>query len=374
MDPVATGLEADRQLLADVLMQARFVVEQRWLESIAPHLRHHQIDAPELRDSVPDYIVALAVALRHERDLSLENRGGAEWAQIARHHAVTRVRHGFDVDEVVREFLILRREIVAVMSERLTLTVAQVELVTQLIGGALAAAVRSYVESRDFESRRRQAQHIGFLTHELRNPLGAATAALAVIETIDAARTALAQPLQILARNLRRLRELIDQTLLAQRLEAHAVECTPRPMTIGALFEEALDGARATARQKGVELVVTFDPEIVLAVDRKLALSALQNVVDNAAKYTDHGRIDVSVEVMAEEVVIHVRDECDGLSKEELATIFEPFERGHQGKSGTGLGLAIARRAVEAHGRTIHAESVDEIGCHFWFALPRARH
>ena len=65
----------------------------------------------------------------------------------------------------------------------------------------------------------------------------------------------------------------------------------------------------------------------------------------------------------------------DLLSAEELKTIFDPFRRGaHKGQPGTGLGLAIARRAVEAQGGRIAAESNTERGCHFWFTLPKARH
>jgi signal transduction histidine kinase len=60
-----------------------------------------------------------------------------------------------------------------------------------------------------------------------------------------------------------------------------------------------------------------------------------------------------------------------GISKEELQTVFEPFRRGTTDKAGTGLGLAIARRAVEAQGGSIGAESPGPHGCHFWIALPR---
>jgi signal transduction histidine kinase len=123
-----------------------------------------------------------------------------------------------------------------------------------------------------------------------------------------------------------------------------------------------------------VQLETTYDPQTVLEVDLRLATSAIQNVIDNAVKFTDHGRVTVNVENQPSEVLVHVYDECEGLSPEELATIFEPFKRGHNQKEGSGLGLAIARRAVEAHGKTIHAESTAAHGCHFWFALPKASH
>jgi two-component system sensor histidine kinase ChiS len=70
-------------------------------------------------------------------------------------------------------------------------------------------------------------------------------------------------------------------------------------------------------------------------------------------------------------LLIHVRDTCHGLSSEELSTIFEPFRRGRTRKAGTGLGLSITRRAVEVQGGSVHAESPEPLGCHFWIELPQ---
>ena len=110
-------------------------------------------------------------------------------------------------------------------------------------------------------------------------------------------------------------------------------------------------------------------------MDSGLTSAALQNLADNAAKYTDEGGIAIDVEEQPDTVVVHVRDSCVGISQEELKTLFEPFSRGNTDKAGTGLGLAIARRAVESQGGSIGAESPGHSGCHFWVALPKhARH
>jgi len=97
---------------------------------------------------------------------------------------------------------------------------------------------------------------------------------------------------------------------------------------------------------------------------------------------------------------VHVRDGCNGLSREKLTTILEPFRRAlndeagasgqgpsprakgavwqaegrPRGKAGRGLGLVIARRAVEALGGAITADAVDNVGCHFCLTLPKSRH
>src|SRR5207253_1573899 len=92
----------------------------------------------------------------------------------------------------------------------------------------------------------------------------------------------------------------------------------------------------------------------------------------NAIKYSNPGEVRVAVFDTGSSIEIHVRDNCEGLSPEELRVVFEPFRRGSHGGSGSGLGLAIARRAVEAQGGSIHVESRGQ-GCHFWIVLPKER-
>jgi two-component system sensor histidine kinase TorS len=161
--------------------------------------------------------------------------------------------------------------------------------------------------------------------------------------------------------------------LLTEKLEAGRLEPRPVDVKVGELVDRATAAARWLALAKGLDFDVRCDPERTVRTDVELTQSALQNLVDNAAKYTDTGKVEVVVELEPEASwSVHVRDSCSGLSPEELRTIFEPFRRGHTSKSGTGLGLAIARRAIEAQGGTIHAESPGAPGgCHFWFTLPR---
>jgi len=138
--------------------------------------------------------------------------------------------------------------------------------------------------------------------------------------------------------------------------------------------EQALRVPAEEARRKWIFLELEYDPDLIIRADLALTVSALQNLTDNAVKFTDSGRVSVTVEDRPTEVVFHVRDTCEGLSPEELRSIFEPFRRAHWGKPGTGLGLAIARRSITAQGGTIDAESkTDGAGCHFWFTLPRNR-
>jgi signal transduction histidine kinase len=241
-------------------------------------------------------------------------------------------------------------------------------VLADVLDAAISAAVQAYVNARDYEARKKQAEHIGFLTHELRNPL--TTARLTTTQLRQQAPPKQMGLFDRLERSHQRLNELIDGVLLTERLESGTAESHPVEIRIGQIMEGALEAARAVAAQKGLAFRASYDPERPVRVDPLLTRSAVQNLADNAAKYTDHGEVEFTVEDRQDELVMHIRDTCDGISPEEMQTIFEPFERGTTGKSGTGLGLAIARRAVELQGGTIGVESPGQSGCHFWIRIP----
>src|SRR4029078_13627220 len=98
----------------------------------------------------------------------------------------------------------------------------------------------SYVESRDFAVRRAQAEHIAFLTHELRNPLGAATLGASQIRRIGALAPMQAQMVDRLDRSHARLRDLIDNVLATERFEAGRVDVCLVETTLGEVLQAAV--------------------------------------------------------------------------------------------------------------------------------------
>jgi signal transduction histidine kinase len=356
-----------RERLGRIIEQRTEEIERRWLDRIQLDVvKQPGIALTLLRDGMPDYLLALTKVLGSGAH-PLERRAESAWSRVARDHGITRVRIGFDISQLVHEFIVLRRTIQEVAREE-DPSLGPEDLLAELLEAAIAIAVQAYVDARDFESRRAQAANIGFLTHELRHPLSAASLAAARLRRN--ATPAQEQALAILDRGLRRLSELIDGVLLTEKLEAGEVTIAPTRTTLGHLMEP-VESLRGQAEQKGLRFRTAYDPELPLAVDIDLTRSALQNLAENAVKYTDEGEVNISITDEGDEVVVDVRDTCKGLSPEELGTIFEPFKRGRTKKTGTGLGLAIARRAVEAQGGRIHAESPGASGCHFSVRLPR---
>src|SRR6266496_2924396 len=344
-------------------------IERRWLEQVQRDVAEAQgVELTQLRDGIPDYLSAM-VRLLKAGDLGLlAGHAGSAWADVAREHGITRVRIGFDISQLIHEFVVLRRVIAEVAGRDPDLANAKA-LIGEIVEAAIAVAVKAYVDARDIDARRTQAESIAFLTHELRNPL--TTAVLTASRLRSQARPEDARLVETLLRNLGRLNELIDGVLLTQKLDAGQMVVTPSDVELGPLLDSALEAARKVAETKRLAFHVSYDPGLTARLDPELTRSAIANLVDNAVTYTDAGEVDVEVLDRRDEILVNVRDTCPGLSAEELRTIFDPFKRGRSAQRGTGLGLAIARRAVEAQGGSIHGESPGTTGCRFSITLPK---
>lgn len=354
--------------LGEIIQANTSEIWRRWLASVEAELtREFKVEPALLRDGLPAYLQAVAERLQAGHVVNSDERASRD--ELAREHGITRVQLGFDVSQLVREFVILRRVIRAVTVEQGADVSVTDPVLADVLDAAITTAVNAYVAHRDDAVRLSHAKHIGFLTHELRNPLS--TAILATARVRQRATPEQQRALDALERSHRRLTDLIDSVLLNQRLASGSLVSQPLDVLLGELIESATEAARGIATQKGLAFRALYEPDLWVRLDPALSRSAIQNLSDNAAKYTDTGFVEVAVEVRAVELVIHVRDSGPGIPADELRKVFEPFERGKTRKAGTGLGLTICRQAVEVQGGSISAESVPGTGSHFWIVLPR---
>ncbi|HET6281161.1 MAG TPA: sensor histidine kinase, partial [Polyangia bacterium] len=303
-----------RRSLGEIIAGRRGDIEQGWLDRVRSEVGDRGLEASELRDAVPDYLDRLAESLRQSDNGNGNQEGEAVWADVAVEHGKTRVRQGFDIQQVVHEFVLLRKVLVDVAREEGILSDGrQQDRLVDLIEAAIAVAIKSYAESRDYQVRRKRAEDIGFITHELRNPLTTAMAAASQLRRAGLVPTQ-ERLFQIIERNHKRLRDLIDNFLVHQRFEAEQGDPRPLPARLQSIVMDAIADARVTAEAKGIGLQVRmdFDPATIVEIDPQMTVSAIQNVVDNGVKYTDKGRVEVSIEDRSSEFIIHVRDCCGG--------------------------------------------------------------
>jgi signal transduction histidine kinase len=354
--------------LAEVIERRSDDIQARWLTRVRADARAAEVALTDLKDGIARYLERIVASLR-----ASGNGGKHAWHDVASEHALTRIRIGFDIEQLMHELVVLKQTVTQVLREEGALSgVGTFERLTDIIDDAVTASVKSYVQARDYEARRQRAEHLGFLAHQVRSPLTAAVLSLALGRrgTGDAEEREAA--LDRVARSLDRVHQLVDEVLLVGKLDAGAVEVMPVAITLAALLDDVVAATSHAAEHKGLAFEASFDAGMVIHTDPKLLVSALEHLLENAVKYTDAGSVSLTVEARDGRVDLHVRDSCAGLSREELAIVFEPFRRGHTDKGGSGLGLAIARRAAHALGGEVHAESSGERGCHFWLSIPSA--
>ena len=202
------------------------------------------------------------------------------------------------------------------------------------------------------ESRRLETER-GFLAdaaHELRTPLAAIGAQAHILgsATEPADRQA---ALKELEQGMHRASHLMRQLLDIARLESGSTLGPKSTVDLADLCRQRLAALTPRARTKSI--AIAFDaPEAVPAeVDRGAWISIVDNVVDNAIRYTPHGgHVDIQLQCDAESAALRVRDDGPGIPIEDRERAFDRFVRlsANTDQSGSGLGLAIVRRAVES--------------------------
>ena len=204
------------------------------------------------------------------------------------------------------------------------------------------------------------------VSHELRTPLARIRVALEIAAEGDPER---APSLGEIGADLAEVERIVDDVLTAARLESGAdpLLSTRRERV---LASDLL--ARAAARFHGLHPgrrleVSAADPLPVLLADPLLLRRALDNLLDNAAKYSDAvAPVTLSATAHGDRVQIAVRDQGIGIAPDDLPRLFTPFFRTERSRArvagGTGLGLVLAKRIVEAHGGTLAVESTPGAG------------
>ena len=214
------------------------------------------------------------------------------------------------------------------------------------------------------------------ISHDLKTPLAAVFGAAGTLRDLSNAlsETQKAELLATIIEESDRLNRFIANLLDMTRLESGAVVPNTALHDIGEIVGSALERAGKILSNHRVEVSLAADLPM-LDVDAVLFEQALFNLLDNAAKYSDHGTlIHIRGWQDAASVSLQIIDEGEGIPASDLVHIFEKFFRVQKSdhvRAGTGLGLAIARGFVEAMGGTVTAANrTDRAGAVLTINLP----
>ncbi|MCE9552476.1 MAG: sensor histidine kinase [Planctomycetes bacterium] len=361
--------------LAALIIQESQTLLARWRQGIRelPSAKH--LDVPTLNDHIPQLLIELAAALRSRSDESIPE---ALCAGSPPEHGSQRVQDGFDIEEVVAEYNILRGCIHDLADENgLNLQGKPFHIVNRVLDEAIGLAVQTFATQRALEVQQRREEYLSFVAHDLRTPLNAISLAARVLEMKQLKLEADAetnQMLKSLRRNVQHLEGLVGKVLEENSsLQTEVgVKVERREFDLWPLVEALIHDLHPVAGTASTHLLNHVPNDLVVYADASLLRRVFQNLIANAIHYTPRGEVEIGAEALSEQggVQCWVKDTGAGIPPEFLPRIFEIGESNPESGEGSGLGLAIVKTFVEAHAGQVTVESKEGVGTTIKFSLP----
>jgi signal transduction histidine kinase len=265
----------------------------------------------------------------------------------------------------------------------LALYVALLPVLRRVTSGLAAHAAaeadrRALVEQNERlkELDRLKDDFVSTVSHELRTPLTSIQGYLDIFREDEVGNLTGDQLrfLEVIDRNAERLLRLVGDLLFVAQLGAGRLGLELTDVDLEAVAVESVEAARPLADSKGITLTLDVCRVPAVAGDRARLGQLIDNLVSNALKFTQAGRVDLKIHEADGFVQIDVSDTGVGIPSEEQGQVFDRFFRtqGAHGQAiqGSGLGLAIAKAIVEAHRGRISVESREGEGTTFRVELP----
>lgn len=284
-------------------------------------------------------------------------------------HGAELSRLGYTVSQVVHGYGALCQAITELAeAERLQITTGEFSTLNLCLDVAIADAVTAFTSCKNLEDVD-SARRMGFLIHELRNALAAAIVAHSMVKKGVVGTGGNTNAL--LERNLNRMRDILDRSFSEVRMHSDKT-AEHEPVSLLSVISEVEATASEQARQRGLNIVVQADHDLIIDGDYNYLNSALSNLVQNAVKYTKKGgTIWIRAHDTGEAVVLEVEDQCGGLPAGKAEELFQPFTQKNEDRSGLGLGLTISRQAVTLSGGGLTVRDMPGKGCVFTARFPK---
>jgi two-component system, sensor histidine kinase RpfC len=258
------------------------------------------------------------------------------------------------------------------------LSLFAVLLVVPLYATTLIKTLRDAQAHAEFESQAKS-QLLAKVSHELRTPLSGIVASAQLISA-EAPDAHMAKRADIILRLSNDLLLEINDLLDSAKFEAKALILEPVLFDLTSVAEQVRLTFGSAAAAKGINFIVTMDPRIenMVQCDAHQLSRALKNLVGNAVKFTDQGKVEVTLKLLKNDgdcyrIRFSVRDTGIGIPLEIQEKIFDPFFQASSGTTrqygGTGLGMSLAKEVVTMMGSEIIVQSEPGTGSLFYFDI-----
>lgn len=230
------------------------------------------------------------------------------------------------------------------------------------------------------ELDRLKSSFLANMSHELRTPLNSILGfADVMLEELDGPLTPyMDNDLRLIQKNGQHLLHLINDVLDMAKIESGKLNLIIEKFNLHEIMEDVNSITSSLAHEKDISLHIDEDSdhEVEISADRNRLRQVMINLVNNAMKFTEKGKINIHITREENNVLISVKDTGIGIHPSQLETVFQEFTQVDSSTTrkagGTGLGLPISRRLIEMHGGRLWAEStgIEGEGTTFYVFLP----
>jgi len=214
-------------------------------------------------------------------------------------------------------------------------------------------------------------QLIGLVSHDLKGPFNRIFALIQLMEITSENLTSeqhqyLGKIHQIVADGLGMIRNLLDN----RRLEDQGIDLTPESLNLVTVLGSLIKNYRTLSAKKKIQIQFQAPQQAIVLADKLYIYRIFENLISNALKFSPEERnIFVTIDEVSEKIVVKVKDEGPGISREDQKKLYQKFQRLSArptgGESSTGLGLAIVKALVEKMGSELICESKEGFGTTF---------
>jgi len=229
------------------------------------------------------------------------------------------------------------------------------------------------------QADRRKDEFLATLAHELRNPLAPIRNALQILRMTASDDPTAERVCEMMERQVNHMVRLVDDLMEVSRITRGLIELREEETDVATVILSAVETSKPLVEAGEHQLAVSLSPEpIPLRGDSMRLAQVFANLLNNAAKYTDHGgQIWLTAKRVGPTAVVTVRDNGIGLPEDMLPTVFDMFMQAdrsaNRSQGGLGIGLTLVKSLVELHGGTIsvHSDGPGQ-GSEFTVRLPVA--
>ncbi|MEI6883678.1 MAG: ATP-binding protein [Bacteroidota bacterium] len=227
------------------------------------------------------------------------------------------------------------------------------------------------------ESDRLKSAFLANMSHEIRTPMNGILGFAQLLKEPKLAGDEQQEYIRIIQKSGARMLKIINDIVSISKIESGQMDVSITEINVIEQLDFISNFFSIEAQKKGISLLVSNSlhrNESIIMTDSEKLYAILANLVSNAIKFTDKGKVEIGAEKKGNWLEFFVRDTGQGVSSKQLSIIFERFRQGGDDKTqyteGAGLGLSISRAYVEMLGGNISVESEPGKGSVFFFTVP----